>query len=250
MITAGSLEYAHARIWARHGERPDEALWRRIETTRELGTLIELARGSSLACWLAGVGPTDDIHAIEAAVRRHWRERVAEVAAWMPPAWGRAIQWCGVLVDLPVLQHLARGGAPLPWMSGDEQLRGLVDGSLPATAPERALLEAARADPQGLLTHWRVAWQRCLPRAAGRHAIEARLMPLLASHAAVFGAPLATDGWALRRALQARLVLLLRRMLAEPATAFIYLALSALEFERVRGELLRRAAFPHRLAAP
>ena len=53
-----------------------------------------------------------------------------------------------------------------------------------------------------------------------------------------------------KRQLQARLILLLRRTLAEPATAFIYLALSALEFERVRGELLRRAAFPQRSPAP
>ncbi|MBE0547050.1 MAG: hypothetical protein IH627_05180 [Rubrivivax sp.] len=250
MIAAGSLEYAHARIWARHGQRPDDGLWRRIEATRELATLLELARGSSLACWVAGVGPAADVHAIEAAVRRHWRERVAEVASWMAPAWSRAILWCGVLVDLPVLQHLARGGAALEWMTEDPQLRGLVDGSLPASAPLRTLLEAARAEPQRLLPLWRAAWQRCLPRTAGRDAVEDRLMPLLASHAAAFGGPQTVDGWALRRSLQTRLVLLLRRTLAEPATAFIYLALSALEFERVRGELLRRAAFPQRSPAP
>lgn len=250
MIAAGSLEYAHARIWARHGQRPDDATWRRIEATRELAALLELARGSSLACWVEGVGPGADVHAIEAAVRRHWRERVAEVASWMPPAWSRAILWCGVLVDLPLLQHLARGGAALPWLAEDAQLRALVDGSLAAPAPEATLLEAARNDPQRLLPLWRLAWQRCLPRAAGRQAIEARLVPLLTAHAAAFGSPQTVDGWALRRSLQARLILLLRRTLAEPATAFIYLALSALEFERVRGELLRRAAFPQRSPAP
>jgi hypothetical protein len=250
VIDAGSLEYAHARIWARHGQRPDEASWRRIETTRELAALLELARGSSLACWLEGVGPAADVHTIEGAVRRHWRERVTEVASWMPPAWSRAIAWCGVLVDLPVLQHLARGGATLPWMAEDPQLRGLVDGSLPGRAPLRWLLEAARADPQRVLSLWRDAWQRCLPRNGERQAVEARLAPLLISHAAAFGSPQTVDGWALRRQLQARLILLLRRTLAEPATAFIYLALSALEFERVRGELLRRAAFPQRAPTP
>ena len=250
MIAAGSLEYAHARIWARHGQRPDDATWRRIEATRELAALLELARGSSLASWVEGVGPAADVHAIEAAVRRHWRERVDEVASWMPPAWRAAILWCGMLVDLPLLQHLARGAAAPPWLSADTPLRTLLDGSLPARAPVRTLLEAARADPQQLLSLWRAAWQRCLPRVAGRQAIEARLVPLLAAHAAAFGWPQTVDGWALRRSLQARLILLLRRTLAEPATAFIYLALSALEFERVRGELLRRAAFPQRSPAP
>ena len=85
------------------------------------------------------------------------------------------------------------------------QLRGLVDGSLPGTAPRCvALLEAARADPQRVLSLWRAEWQRCLPRTGERHAVEARLAPLLASHAAAFGAPQAVDGWALRRQLQAR----------------------------------------------
>jgi hypothetical protein len=47
----------------------------------------------------------------------------------------------------------------------------------------------------------------------------------------------------LRRALQARLSLLLRRATLEPAAAFIHLALSALELERLRGELLVRKLF-------
>lgn len=133
MIDAGSLELAHARIWARHGQRPDDALWRRIETTRDLSALLELARGSSLASWVAGVAPTADVPAIEAALRRHWGERVTEVASWMPQRWQRALLWCGVLVDLPSLQHLARGGAAQPWMSDDARLRGLVDGNCRAT---------------------------------------------------------------------------------------------------------------------
>ena len=52
------------------------------------------------------------------------------------------------------------------------------------------------------------------------------------------------DGWPLRRALQARLALLFRRAMLDPAAAFIFLALTALDLERLRGELLRRAAFP------
>ena len=36
MIECGSLEYAQARIGARHGERLREADWHRIEVLREL----------------------------------------------------------------------------------------------------------------------------------------------------------------------------------------------------------------------
>jgi len=36
----------------------------------------------------------------------------------------------------------------------------------------------------------------------------------------------------------------LRRAMLDPAAAFAYLALIALDLERLRGELLRRAAFP------
>jgi len=243
-IDAGSLEVAHARVWARHGQRPDDALWRRIEATRSLAGVLELAQGSALVRWLEGIGAAADIHAIELAMRRHWRERVDELAAWMPRPWQAAIEWCAVLVDLPTLHHLVRGETPLAWMAEDPLLRGLVDASLPTPPALQRLFDVARADPQRLFPQWRAHWQRCLPREAGRADLESTLVPLLAQHRAAFESPPPVDGWGLRRALQARLAMLLRRTVVEPTTAFIYLALSALEFERLRGELLRRAAFP------
>lgn len=259
MIAVGSLEYAHARIWARHGQRPGEALWRRIETTRDLAAVLELARGSALACWLEGIGPAAGAHGIEQALRRHWRERVSEVVAWMPPAWAAAIEWCAVLADLPALQHLARGDAPWPWMAADPRLRVLLDagdggdggkGGPPEVRAMRSLLDTARAGRNDLLPLWRAEWRRRLPLAEASQGIDAHLEPLLVQHASAFAAPRAVDGWALRRQLHSRLVLLLRRTLVEPVTAFVYLALSALECERLRGELVRRAAFPRGGVAP
>lgn len=250
MKGAGSVEFAHARIWARYGRRPGEALWRRIETTRDLGAVLELARGSALADWLEGIGAGAGIHAIESALRRHWRERVAEVVSWMPAAWGPAIAWCAVLADLPALQHLARGDSPPLWLANDPQLKPLSQGAAAGPAEAALLLQAAGAEPQRLLALWCSEWLRRLPHAPGRRGVEAGLLPMLAAHAEAFASPRAVDGWALRRALQARLVLLLRRTLLQPVTAFVYLALSALEFERLRSELLRRAAFPQRWVAP
>lgn len=250
MTGSGSMELAHARIWARHGRRPPEALWRRIEATRDLGTVLDLARGSALADWLEGVGADVGIHAIEAALRRHWRQRVAEVVSWMPAAWGQAVAWCAVLADLPALQHLARGGAAPPWLADDPELQPLASSPAAARPQVALLLAAARAEPQQLLATWCDEWRRRLPQAPGRHGVEAELLNMLSAHARAFASPQAVDGWALRRALQEQLVLLLRRTLLQPVTAFIYLALSALEFERLRGELLCRAAFPQRWVAP
>ena len=243
MIDAGSLEFAHARIWARQGDTPGEALWRRIEVTRDFAAALEIARASPLARWLEGLGADAGAHAIERVMRRHWRERVAELASWMPQPWQAAVQWCSVLIDLPALQHLAGGAAPAQWMTDDPAWHAIVNDGAPVGAAWQPMLAAARADVRSVLPRWQAEWVRRLPRGFGRATLDEQLVPLLADHVAAFAAPQASDGWALRHALQRRLLLMLRRVLLEPAAAFVYLALCALEFERLRGELLRRAVF-------
>lgn len=222
----GSLELAHARIAARWGLRPDEALWRRIETTHDLAAVLTLARASSLGQWIGGIEAGTGLHATEQLLQQRWRQRVDEVAAWMPTAWQPSLRWCAELIELPGLQPWARGRALPAW----------------ATAG------AAAEDPDGaaLLARWLVRWRQLLPRDGGRAAVAQQLLPLLQAHRRAFAAPHTVDGWALRRELQARLVGLLRRHAAEPVGAFVYLALCAVELERLRGEITRRAAFPLR----
>jgi hypothetical protein len=62
--------------------------------------------------------------------------------------------------------------------------------------------------------------------------------------------PALVDGTPLVRALSARLTLLFRRAVLDPAAAFVFLAQIALDLQRLRGELLRRAAFPGWVPAP
>ncbi len=245
MIEAGSVEYAHARLCARYGSHPDELAWRRIEMIRDFGAMLDAARASPLGEWVTEIGPDADVHAVELAMRAHMRERVAAIAAWMPPAWRAAIQWCGVLVDLPALQHLARGGAAPAWLRDDPLGAALRDGAHGGSeAGPASLLAAARVDPDHLAVLWRAEWQRRLPVRGARSALLAELMRLVTEHAATFREPSLVDGWALRRALRARLSQLFRRATLDPAAAFIFLAISALDFERLRGEILRRVAFP------
>lgn len=244
MIDAGSLEYAHARLCARFGDRPDELVWRRIEMIRDLDAMLESVRASPLSAWIARIGPDASVHAMELAMRAHWRERVAAIAAWMPSAWRASIEWCALVIELPMLQHLARGGVAPRWLSDDPLRAALNDDRARREPDAAALLTAASGDPDRIAAIWRAEWNRRLPDRRKRTSLLRETGGLLAAHARAFSDPANADGWALRRALHARLSRLFRRATLDPAAAFIFLALSALDFERLRGEILRRAAFP------
>jgi len=256
MIDCGSLEYAQSRVLARHGQRAGELDWQRLETVRELAALLEVARLTPLAHWLAGIAAPAPPHRIEIALRTQWRNAVDEVARWMPLPWQAGLRWCAVLADLPVLQHLAQGGEALAWMHDDPDYRALAavplaqrrDALVPG--PFAALARAWPA-PESLARAWHAEWLRRLPqRPAVGDGMLARLAAAVQAHAAAFAGPgAAGQGWLLRRALQARLRLLLRRAGGGPALAFIHLGLTALELERLRAELLGRAWFA-RAAAP
>ena len=249
MIECGSLEYAQARLQARHGQRADDVAWQRLETSREYGALLDAARNSPLRAWVVGLTPRSPARDIEAVLLGHWRAVVDETAGWMPLTWHAAIHWCALPPLLPALQHLARGGPVRPWMQDDALLRTLC--AAPPAARAAALrgtpaaaLAPAWAAPQTLGAAWWHEWERRLPRPLHADDNLRAVATLLQAHGSSFAAAPAGPGTLLRRALQARLAPWLRRATAEPAAAFVHLALSALDLERLRGELLRRALFP------
>jgi hypothetical protein len=251
VIECGSLEYAHGRLQARHGQRAGEPVWRRIEVTRDFAPLLELARATALRPWLDGITADSTDAQIESTLRGHWRTRIAELVGWMPEAWQSPVAWCAVLPDLGPLQHLARGGEPAPWMEDDTTWRALCAAqpseraALLAAGPLCALA-AAWALPQTIGDAWLAEWKRRLPHAIG-DAGDAlpQVVRALVDHRTAFAGAAQGQGWLLRAALSARLSLLLRRAGAEPAAVFIHLALCALDLERLRAELLRRVLFPH-----
>ncbi|MDE2368777.1 MAG: hypothetical protein KGN16_07375, partial [Burkholderiales bacterium] len=162
-IECGSLEYALARLAAR--PRADAALWRRIEVERDFAPLLELARAGALRPWLVGITAASGVHEVESALRRHWRERVAEVAGWMPAAWRPALLWCAWLPDLAPLQHLLHGGVAPAWMEGDADWRELARAQ-PAQRVAllgRGAAAALAAAPQDLVGAWTAEWRRRLP---------------------------------------------------------------------------------------
>ena len=245
---SGDLDYACARIGARYGARPDAATWRRIETVRDLGAMLDAARASALRPWTAGLAGDSDPHSLERVLRVQWRALAAEVAAWMPePGDERLRAGRRDRGRLPALDHLRRGGGN-PALARDDRVyeewsdRARDDTS--AAADTIAALAAA-PDTDTLMHWWRDGWRRRLPRSYSREApLLSTFVRLTLGHAADMRAAPPGDASPLVQALRERLEALYRRAVLEPTVAFVYLALAALDLARFRGEVMRRAVFP------
>lgn len=210
MIRAGSLEYAFARLQARLSRRPSEGAWAAIEEARTLAPILDAARATSLEPMLQALPPEADLPAVDRAARAAWSRTVAEVASWMPPEWARAIAWCD-------------------------------------SAPRDK--EVASAHPTLLPSLAHPGWRSRWPEGEDDPGLE-DLARLFRSHLGQFRRGELHDATALRRAFEARLLARFRRQPVQPAAAFAWLALAALDLERLRGEIERRIAFPEaRIAA-
>lgn len=197
-----SLEYAQARIQARHGKRPAEAAWSPLHSAIDLASLLDMARAGPLEGWVAGLEPSASATDLEQRLHEQLRRYIAEVASWMPAPWQPAVLWTRALADL---------------------------------APHTAQAREAWA------VRWRELWpaRNCEEEAALETvALEVR------AHFARFAVADIDEAWPMRAALQARLTGLFRRFTLTPAAAFAHLLLVALDLERLRAELVGRAAFP------
>jgi hypothetical protein len=228
---SGSIDYAQARIQARHGARPDPATWASLHASITLAALLENARASPLEAWIAGLDAGCTFDELEAALRARLRGRIDEVARWMPEAWRPAVLWTRVLLDLPVRQHVLRGRTALPWMARDRGLGGVL-----REPPDDERAALARQD---WIAAWRVLWPRAC--AADHEALE-ELVRAVESHVESFARAPPEEAASLRLALRARVETLFRRHALTPAAAFGHLLLLALEAERLRAELVARVA--------
>jgi hypothetical protein len=256
------LEYAQARLQARYGARGDEPLWNQIRSARSLPALLETIRASPLRRWAEAIAHDADADDIELAVRAVLRDAIDEVAGWLPEAWQHALRWCGHLVDLPAIERLARGEPPSPWMRRDPVLQAYAEADSDArraalragplagivAAIESAAAEGPAKSAGGLAAvprrAWHEEWRRRWPRDAEEESapIEA-LAAAFERHLAQFAGQPVEDAWSLRHAFEGELRRRFRRQALTPAAAFTYLALVALDLERLRAHLVTRAAF-------
>jgi hypothetical protein len=248
MSTRARFAYAQVRLQARHGMRPDERLWRRLESVGELANYLQLARTSVLRPWVAGLPPEPGAHDIELALRQHYRHTVEEVAAWMPSGWSEAVGWVGWLPDLPALQHLLSGATAPDWLRGDPALRACAAESPAARAlalksAGGAVLLAGwqRGEPlmASWFDHWRSLWPRAPRFTTGLETLARLLRRHLGALSLYTGAASAPLLDALRRELNAAF----RRHSFQPTAAFAHLGLFALDAHKLRDQLLQRALF-------
>lgn len=270
MISGLTLDYAYARVAARIAQRPDERLWLQLRSARSVPALLEAVRTSSAAATVSGIPLTGDAEVIEQAFRQQLRSRIDDVASWSPDAWQMAVRYTRHLVDLPAIAHLLSDEAPPRWMAGDAVLSGYVHAlrtdrraallagplapiarAIEDEAPARAtteplarVLRRVRAGPtiHRAIAAWESEWRALWPRVAGDVAAALDEVARVARrHVLTFGALLPDDTAAARQGLATRLIAQLHRAAAQPAALFAYLALFALDVERLRGEFVVRA---------
>ena len=196
--------------------------------------------------WIKPFSGQSDCHDIDVGLRALHRELAEELAEWMPRPWRAATRWTRWLALLPLFEHLARGLDMPAWTARDHDLSGLLDeqGRFDPRRLERhgaAGLLAPGADPGVVwLVQWSQLWPPC--RRDYLRTLQS-LRELLAAHLETFRRARPEDAWGLRRSLRERLRLRFHQQLLQPASPFVYLALTALDLERLRAELTTRALF-------
>ena len=198
----GAGDYALARLHARMASAMRGEDWRRLGSARGTVAVLALLRTSAAERWATGLSGGEDPHRIEASLRERFRERTGEIARWADPCWQAALAWCGQLVDLNPTD--GEGDPAAAWLA-----------ELQRRVPP--LFRNRRHEIPTLLPN------TTLFRYSGgedAHRIEASL----------------------REDLQRRLATRMGRNRLCVAHLLTAVALLWLEYERVRGELLRWAA--------
>jgi hypothetical protein len=248
MSGTARFAYAQARLQARHGARPDERVWRRLETVGELGMYLEIARNTPLRHWVAGLNPAHGAHEIELTLRQQFRHYTDEVAHWLPGRWQDPVRWVRRLPDLPALQYLLTGAAAPAWMLADPELRRFASDTLAVRVQAlqssdctALLMGWQRGDPlyTAWLDRWRALWPGPPRLAAGLESLARLLLRhigTLSLYSGALGAPL-------RETLLQELNHAFRGYSFQPAAVFAHLGLVALDLQRLRARLLQCALF-------
>jgi hypothetical protein len=240
--------YAQARLQARHGQRADAQLWRRLHGTGDLASYLQMARQTVLRPWVIGIDTSQRSHDIEFSLRRQFRSYVDDVTHWLPVDWRGAFQALKQLPDLPALQHLLSGESVPAWMLEDPVLRDFASETVKSRieaiqASECGYLVKAWQRGETLYDAWYDAWRQRWPGPARLDAAMERLGRLLLQHIRSQGAKSGTATRQQRDVLLSKLAAAFRNYSFQPAAALSHLALVALDLEQLRGDLLRRKLF-------
>jgi len=244
--------YAQARLQARHGQRADEQVWRRLHSTGDLANYLQLARQTVLRPWVIGIDSSQNSHDIEFSLRRQFCRCVDDVSRWLPADWRAALQDLKHLPQLPALQHLLNGASVPAWMLDDPGLRHFASENTgwrteAIQASEYGYLVQAWQRGETLYGAWYDNWRHQWPGSARPKVAMEQLGRLLLQHIRSQNST-GTTTRQQREALLSKLTATFRRFSFQPAAAFAHLALVALDLEQLRGDLLSRKLFAERVA--
>ena len=253
-MTRRDFAYAQARLQARHAQRPDEQLWRRLQGIATLEHYLQVAAGSALQHWVAGLQVQRDSHAIELLLRSRLRSYIDEVAGWLPKPWQAAVRWTKRLQDLPVIQYLLSDREPPAWVARDPVLAAFAGDSIDARR-----LAMSASDCLCLVQHWRPplsiqevwlqCWEQSWPDAPRYAAGLRRLAGIYAGQSETVLVGSSDVRGERRAALVSAYTRAFRRYAFEPGSAIAHIWLVALDVQRLRSGVLHRLLFPETLQA-
>jgi hypothetical protein len=214
-MSGGDLDYALARIAAHRAGRAGAPAWQAVGAARGLGATLAALRQHGLASWISEIDPDADPRRIERALRQCWRGKLDTLAGWLPTRWHPVLALCRAWIDLPA----RRTAAPNP--------------------TDDCGHAAAARDTIAVYADWQAALlQRFETAGAGDDPGLLRLGRMLATHRRTFASLPAGNGWPARAEIERALLTFMHITPPGVATAFAWIALLALEHERVRGLLL------------
>lgn len=222
---SSGFAYAVTRLHARIADRPGDHERKRLAVVDDFGHFLQLAASGGFGPWLKNLGTTSGAHAVEYALREAWRGRIDELAGWLPERWRPPVEWLQSAPDLPVLADLLQHGRRAGWMDLDQRWTRLPDqpDAVRLVLIER-WLELQHFGNDELVEAWLARARKLLPWVDGRS--EQMLEALLQAHID----PADAD-WLLR---------VFRRDPGAPVKVLAYTGLERLDFEFLRGQLVRR----------